>query len=108
MTQPFEPDEAELGELLREAMAVPARPLDRAQTAQILDRLPAGRRASGVSLSAPLGLAVVALFTLVGWSMGQPPGVLRWLGLVTLAANLGLGPLATAAILWRRRRAHVA
>jgi hypothetical protein len=108
MPQPFEPDEHELGELLREAMAVPARPLDRAQTAQLLEGLSAPRRSSGVPLSAALGLAVVALITLVGWSIGQPPGVLRWLGLGTFTANVGLGPLAAAAILWRRRRAHVA
>ena len=108
MPQPFEPDEHELGELLRDAMAVPARPLDRAQTAQLLVRLPAGPRAGGVPLTAALGLAVAALVGLVGWSMGQPSGVLRWLGLAALAANVGLGPLAAAAILWRRRRAHVA
>jgi hypothetical protein len=109
MTEPFEPDEHELGGLLREALAVPARPLSRGQAAALLERLSARPRAAEVTLVPALGLAAFALLALVAWSLLQPPGprALRLVGLIALAANVGLGPLSAAAILWRRRRAHV-
>ena len=100
---PFEKDgEVELRGLLKQALAAPARPLDEAQTGEIVRRLrprPAPRDTLAFTLMpAAACLTLVIVFGLLG-----DAGPLRNLAIALAVCNLGLSPIAVLAVIVRRR-----
>jgi len=98
-------DEAKLRGLLKQALTAPARPLDEAQTCEIVRQLrprPAPRDTVAFTLMpAAACLALVIIFGLLGGT-----GPLRDLATALAVCNFGLGPIAVLAVIVRRRFGH--
>jgi hypothetical protein len=100
---PQRDEEIALSALLKRAMAGPEHPLAAAQTARILDSLPARPVPRDRLPWALLPAAACLTLAMAGALSDAVPAQARSFAIAVTAGNLALSPVAALALVWRRR-----